>query len=234
MLTDFHLPLDVDAVLRGQGIDDPAGTEHPAAVRARHPAVLALAERALDAGQALLAPQAVCQSWEIESLRHKRITLAGGRSLSGPLVSHCLAGAQRVTAVVCTIGEALEQQSSLAMRSEPAFALALDGLGSAAVEALAAEICRMLGGQAPPGWRASLPISPGLDGWEVGAGQAEIFGLVDATPIGVRLLPSGMMTPRKSASFVVGFGPHIAEGGQTCDFCSMRQTCRYRERHDPR
>jgi hypothetical protein len=38
------------------------------------------------------------------------------------------------------------------------------------------------------------------------------------------------MIPRKSASMVLGFAPTPFTPGRACDFCALRNTCRYQER----
>jgi len=227
MLTGFHLHLEAHHILRNQGI------EAASASRARSRTLVTLAERALRSGLPLLEPRAVHQSWEVESICGDRIWLRGGKGLNSPLLAHNLRGARQITAIVASIGAALEQHISQITPRQPALALALDALGTSALHALAGEICLNLAAQADPGWQVSLPLSPGLDGWELLSGQTEIFELVDPAPLGVRLLPSGMMTPRQSISFVLGFGPDISNEGQTCDFCSLRQSCRYRPPHVP-
>jgi hypothetical protein len=67
-----------------------------------------------------------------------------------------------------------------------------------------------------------------MDGWPVEEGQPQIFDLVDAAEIGLVLLPSGMMVPRKSLSMVIGLGADVSAKGVPCDYCSMAERCRYR------
>jgi hypothetical protein len=40
-----------------------------------------------------------------------------------------------------------------------------------------------------------------------------------------------MMVPKKSTSTVIGIGPDVEHSGESCDYCSMAATCRYREEH---
>jgi hypothetical protein len=69
-------------------------------------------------------------------------------------------------------------------------------------------------------------------GWPVEQGQPQIFDLLDADEIGVRLTESMMMVPRKSLTFVLGIGKKLIAGGRTCDYCSLKGTCRYRDHYD--
>jgi hypothetical protein len=64
-------------------------------------------------------------------------------------------------------------------------------------------------------------------GWPVDVGQPQIFNNLDAAAIGVTLNDSAQMVPRKSVSLVLGFAPTPFEAGSPCDFCALRNTCRY-------
>ena len=120
------------------------------------------------------------------------------------------------------------------MDDDPPFALALDGVGSAAVEALAGSACRGFEQEAVArGWRPSLPLSPGMVGWTVREGQAQIFALVDAAEAGVRRTEGGMMVPRKSLSLVLGLGPRLEAVGSACAYCTLHETCRYQDHYPP-
>jgi hypothetical protein len=115
------------------------------------------------------------------------------------------------------------------MTTDPLNGLALSGVGSAAVEALTAAVCHHFEERAAiKGLGSTIPINPGLEGWSLQEGQKQIFGLLDSEVKGIRLLPSGMMTPRKSLSFVIGLGPDVSISGSPCDYCDMRDSCRFR------
>jgi hypothetical protein len=40
-----------------------------------------------------------------------------------------------------------------------------------------------------------------------------------------------MMVPKKSTSMVIGIGREVEHAGESCDYCSMAATCRYRQEH---
>jgi hypothetical protein len=224
---DWRLNVDVDLILRGQGAD-------PAVVRQRKPRLVAIAERALAEGQALIEPAVIYDSRPVESLRHERLTLADGTRLSGPLLAQHLAPAQRVALIVCTIGDTLDQRVSMLMRTDPSLGLALDGFGSMAVEALGVAICARLEADArSAGLHTSVPLSPGMIGWPVEVGQPQIFSALDAELIGVTLNDSAQMIPRKSTSMILGISASPFNEGRTCDFCAMRATCRYQDHYAP-
>jgi hypothetical protein len=225
--TDWELDLDVDQVLRGQGAD-------PQVIRSRRPALVAATELALTAGRPLLQPVVAYRDIPVREIRHERLSLEGGGQLIGKLIGEHLAAAEHVTVVVCTIGEAIDTLLAQVMDDDPVHGLALDGLGSAAVEALAAAACRRVEAIAGErGQQVSIPLSPGMVGWPVVEGQSQIFSLMDVSEAGVSLTSSGMMIPRKSLTMVLGIGAHVLAAGTACDYCSLHETCRYQDHYAP-
>jgi len=109
------------------------------------------------------------------------------------------------------------------------YGLALDGVGSAAVEALATAACRHFAAEAAAeGMRTTVPLNPGMVGWPVPEGQAQIFAILDGSEIGVTLTADHLMMPIKSLSMVIGVGLQVDTQGRPCDFCTMAEVCRYR------
>jgi hypothetical protein len=222
---NWDLSLDVDMVLRGQGAD-------PARLRERRSGAVAIAEQAVAAGAGLLQPAVVSETFAVGEFRHNQLRLAGGGHLAGPLVAQHLHAAQSVVVAVCTIGPALEAATSERFADDPAFSVALDAFGSAAVELLAATMCQRADDQAlAEGLLTTIALTPGLVGWPLAAGQRELFALVDAASVGVSLTEGYLMMPQKSTSLVIGIGADVERTGETCDYCSMATTCRHREGH---
>lgn len=217
-----ELEIDLDDVLRGQGAE-------PASLRKRNPLLVETAQRAMAEGLSLIRPVAVYRELAVRQVRQERLELDGDGFLAGPLPAQHLAAAERVIVAVCTVGEALEARVSALMASDPIYALALDGFGSAAVEALANALCRTFAERAEAaGEKTSLPLSPGQPGWPLAEGQAQIFALIDPSPIGVQLTDHAMMVPRKSLSMVVGLGRNLEVVGSPCDACPLKERCRHR------
>jgi len=214
--------VDVDAVLRAQGAD-------PVRIRQRSPRLVALAERALREGTPLLAPSVISRRFTVSGHGHSAVRFLEGGKLSGTLVAAECAPADEMIVMAVTIGATLERAADAAAASEPAFALALDGLGTAAVGALAtAETERIAERAAAAGSRAGSPLSPGMEGWPLALGQQEIFQLLGDGPHPIRLLESGMMEPRKSLTLVIGVGAAMQSGASQCDHCGSRDRCRHR------
>jgi hypothetical protein len=217
------LTLDADKVLWGQGAD-------PAIVRARRPKLAAIAEAAIVAGRPFLAPAVLYHRIPVVGLRHERLGLAGGGVLLGPLIAQHLATASDVIVAVCTVGDEVTKVVSERFDADPVGALALEGVAGAAAEALAEAACRRFDAMAlADGLRSSIPLNPGMIGWPLEEGQAQIFRLLDASEIGVSLGPGSIMRPLKSLSLVIGLGHDLNPAGETCDFCSMRETCRFKD-----
>jgi len=217
---DMNFTINTDDILRGQGAD-------PQIVRISKPSLLKAAERALAEGLNLIHPMTVTMEVFVQEHRHERILLMGGTVLTGTQVTQQLIGAQRVVAAVCTIGLELENASTLLFNEDPLYALALDGLGNAAVESLAQQICGHIAEEVEgKGLQASAPLSPGSPEWPVEIGQPQIFALLDPSKAGVTLTSGGMMIPKKSVSFIVGIGPEMSQTSM-CSVCSLKETCRY-------
>jgi hypothetical protein len=214
--------INVDQLLRTQGAD-------PLVIAARHPEVVKTYRLAIERGLDLLAPKVIGTIFPV--LVDSEGCLVGDERLpfSGPLVRHILSQAEFVAVAVCTVGSALEDQVSISLSEDPAFALALDSFGSIAVDTLGETICQAVTEEVKRNQlKITAPISPGLNGWEISQGQKQIFKLLDTQLIGVSINPSFQMLPRKSVSLVLGIGSRVQEGGSSCDYCSMKETCFHR------
>ncbi len=211
-------------VLRTLGAD-------PEVVRRRRSPAVKVAEQAVATGRPLLAPVVVTDTFAVEELRHERLRIGPGH-LSGPLVAEHLHAARAVVLAICSIGPDLEEAVSSLFADDPALALGLDAFGSAAVDLLGQAMCQIVDERAEAaGEHTSVPLSPGLVGWPVSSGQHQIFALLDGALAGVRLTEGSMMVPKKSTSIAIGVGAEVAHAGESCDYCSMAATCRYRQEH---
>jgi hypothetical protein len=224
---EWELDVDVDAVIRGQGAD-------PTAIRRRSKKLLETAEQALEEGLPLLRPQVLVESIRVEGLLHDRLRLENGGLLRGELISRHLAPASEVMVVVCSIGRELEEHTAQVMESEIVRGLALYGVGSAAVELLANTACQRIELEAAGrGLQTTVPLGPGMIGWPVEEGQRQVFDLLDASAIGVELTEANIMLPLKSLSMVIGLGVEFGLKGRTCDYCNMRDVCRFQDHYAP-
>lgn len=220
--------LDVtpESVLRGQGAD-------PEIIKSRRPKLFSVAKRALQEGKELIEPQVLTRQLAVKSLRHEKLELEGRFFLSGPMVTQHLRSADSVFAVICTIGSEVEKYASSVFKNDMVLGLAIDGVGSAAVEALANAVCRDIEiNVADSGSHTTIPLSPGMVGWPVEEGQPVLFDILEPEQIGVELTPHKIMIPRKSLSMLIGVGAELDASGSTCDYCAMRETCRYQDHYN--
>lgn len=225
IIDNISLQLSTDQILRAMGAD-------PSIIQTRKPSIYTAACRALETGQPLIKPAFAYKTYSVDRVVHNSIILHGHQKITSPLISKELKNAQRLTVFVCSIGDEIELLSRQTTEEDPMLSMALDALGSTAVEQLIIEIC--WGFEAEASSRSefvSQPFGPGLEGWSVLDGQPAIFQLVNASSAGVQLSPSMLMEPVKSASFILGFSKTPFRAGSTCEYCSLRETCRYRGNH---
>lgn len=146
------------------------------------------------------------------------------------------AGVDRVVLAVACAGAGCEERArTLWAEGKPDEFFFLDLFGSAVVEGLVSglngRVCAWADGE---GRRALPHYSPGYSGWDV-AEQARLFdrlerGCTVALPEPLRVLPSGMLVPRKALLAVIGLtaaGPASPPGAVPCVDCSF-SPCRYR------
>jgi len=225
---DVDLRIGVDAVLRGQGAD-------PVLIRKRSPRLAAIAQTAIDKSLHLIKPKVIKRRFEVIRLAHNSLEFDGGKYISGSQIIDHLAGASEVVIVVCTIGEEINIYASQVMNEDIVQGLAIDGVGSAAVEALGNAVCREIELEAASrGLSTTTPLSPGMIGWGIAEGQPIIFDLLEPSQQDIELTPSCLMVPRKSLSMIIGIGPDFRSDKKICDYCSMRNTCVYQELDDIR
>jgi hypothetical protein len=179
----------------------------------------------------LLEPAVAYEYYQVIGMSPDQISLEGDKAIQGSLLPTIFPEVKRLAILVCTIGPKLEKQATAYSKSGEALrGMILDGIGSAAIDMLAPEACRLIATEASSnGQQASSPVSPGWPGLPL-TEQWNLFELVDTQEIGVSLTPSGIMVPRKSVSMVICIGPQMATWTQAevCARCSLRKTCPYR------
>ncbi len=227
----WPIVLDVELALKSQGLHGRARLGQ---------CVVSAAEHAVTLASDLIRPRFIDAVADVDGNGPGVVRLASrsprrspfGVRFEGEAIAQALAGARRVIAVVCTIGPALEARVSSLLATDPLLAIALDALGSAACEQLAAAITTDLTRRATAERElVTGPLSPGMTGWTLPDAQRQLFALVDGSRLGVVLTSSGLMIPRKTLSFVVGVGPHV-QARTPCPVCEVRDRCKYRPRHD--
>lgn len=222
ILKDVSLTIEIDQVLAAQGLN-------PSLVRTKRPKLVELTRKAIEVGSPLLEPRAIIEQYPVSRVVHNRIDLTDGHYLQGELIGNQISSASSIAVAVCTIGEKIDEFVSATFSHNPALAMAVEGLASAATEILGNHVCSYVESHMLiDGMKMSNPLNPGMIGWPVEEGQPQIFALVNASHIGVQLEASGLMKPLKSLSLVIGLGTKLEQKIQQCDLCTLKKTCTQR------
>lgn len=186
------------------------------------PEVAAQLEGCLDETLKVSEPRAVWKLFPTSALPEEL--------LAGDDIRALLAESPRCVLLAATLGGALENAIRRAQVRDMTRALMLDCCGSSAIETVCdgaeAQILDTLGG----GCFLTDRFSPGYGDLPLSV-QPCLLRAVDAgRRIGLHLTPSGILTPRKSVTAVIGIAerpqPHRFRG---CAYCSMFENCTYRK-----
>ncbi len=185
----------------------------------------------------LIRPVVVWERFGVQGFEHDTLILSNGVRLGGGPVVKVVAGATEVVLGIGTVGKAAEGRAREYMKAgETLKGLLIDELASWAVgevrKQFAANIREEFAQQY--GLRTSSMLSPGESVWSV-SDQKTIFECLrgEAEASGIGLSESGMLVPFKSLSFLIGAGPRElgSETESNCDFCTMKDRCRFRDSH---
>ncbi len=224
IVNDIHLNLERGRILSREGI------RRQSSVR---PEITRLIDEllVLVGDEHLLEPVCAYEIYPISGIDHDQVSLTGEVALHSSLLASALSDAEELAVTVCTIGPKLEKQvTGYLDGNEPLRGLLLDGIGSAAMDSLAQEACRLIRDEAlSRSYQASSPYSPGHTGFPI-TEQWPLFQLVPTGEIGVSLAASALMVPRKSVSMVIALGEQVSvrKRGEACTHCNLSKTCHYR------
>lgn len=222
ILTDLTIKIDTDLVLRAQGMN-------PSLVKTKSPRLVNLTNQAIEAGTPLLEPRVAYEKHRIQEFINTGIKLDNGKTIEGELIQKHFDHSEDIVIAVCTIGNKLDEMVANTFSENPALALAIEGMASAATEVLGNTFCNYLESLVgKEDLMINLPINPGMVGWPVEEGQPQIFDILDTKVIGVTLESSGLMKPLKSLSMVIGVGRSFDKHVKSCDLCSLQKTCIYK------
>jgi hypothetical protein len=223
VIRDIRLELKTGEVLRREGFRGYASAR--SGIKSQITELLQGVRR-----EHLLEPVAACEIYAIVGVSPDRVSLGGGAAVNGSLLPSTFPDARELAIAVSTIGPGLERQvTAYTQGGETLRGMLLDGIGSAAVDKLAIEVCRRIAKEASSrGFQAGSPVSPGMPGLPI-TEQGNILEMVHAGEIGVSLTSAGVMVPRKSTSLIVALGPKMATWSQAevCARCNLRETCPY-------
>jgi len=226
IIKDNKFNIDREEVLRYQGYSKKK-------VKKPNQNILRITEEEINRGYNLFKPQGIYSLIKIISFTSKgRINLENGLTFRFPKsIINQLKRANHLLAGVVTIGDFLEKKiSELFSQGEYPRALALDAVGTVAVEDFSREVRKLVRQEVKEqGFNTSRHFSPGYGGWEVSQ-QDIIFKSIPADNIGVSLTKGYMMLPQKSLSWAIGVGKEIitpSEEDNNCGNCQYK-CCNYK------
>ncbi len=226
IIKDIKLNIDREEVLRYQGYSKKK-------VKKPNRNILQITEEEINRGYSLFKPREIYSLIKIISFTSK-----GGINLENELVFRFsksiinqLKGASHLFVGVVTIGDFLEKKvSELFSQGEYPRALALDAVGTVAVEDFSREVRKLARQEVKEQrFKTSRHFSPGYGGWEVSQ-QEIIFKSILTNNIGVRLTKGYMMLPQKSLSWIIGVGKEMiisSEEDNNCGNCQYK-CCNYK------
>ena len=226
ILNDWAPALDItpEMVIHGQGAD-------PEIIRRRNPLLYETAVQAVQVGVPLLQPFVWIRSSSVSASDNHRILLADGSSLNGEGIVLTLNQAEIIILGIFSIGNHLEIYGRGLWESDPLLSLALDGLGTIAVDQLSARSCNRVQEHYSQNCDYGFfHTSPGGINWPLETGQEDVFNSLKPPTDKIQILQGGQMVPRKSISMAIGIGKNIKSKGRTCDSCSMKNHCLYKSR----
>ena len=133
---------------------------------------------------------------------------------------------------VANIGSSLENKvSELFSQGEYPRAITLDAVGTVAVEALSKYVRNLICQEVKDrNLKITRHFSPGYNDWDINH-QKDIFKIIPAYKIEVKLADSFMMIPKKSLSWTIGMDKNIvslSEDDNSCRICQAIN-CQYRQ-----
>ncbi len=157
---------------------------------------------------AITSPRLVYTVEPVLELAKSHVRLTNGQIFKSTKLARALRGSEAVVCYVATLGQEIEHEIGLLSNGgKLSEAYIVDAIGSVgteqAVESFQSQMRQGLRGY---GKGITLRFSPGYCDWPIEE-QTKVFRVVEAGLIGVRLMDSCLMTPRKSVSGIFGIVP---------------------------
>lgn len=156
----------------------------------------------------LLEPRFGYRVFRIARSERGVVTLENGVRLRSARMARAVRDARDLVCFLATLGEDLDREiARLFEANRLSEGYIMDALGSVAVENMVEQFHRIVEERSELQGRAvTLRFSPGYCDWPV-TDQAELLSLIDTERMGVELLESCLIQPRKSVSGVFGITP---------------------------
>ena len=224
---DIRIKIDEEEVLRYQGY-------HRNETEKTSEIILPITREEVEQGYHLFEPKVIYSKVMVKNVTSGgRINLENGFFLNfSNSMINLLKGSSCLVLGVVTIGSSLENKvSEFFSQGEYPRALALDAVGTVAVQNLSRYVRSLICQEVKDrNLQITRSFSPGNSVWDISQ-QKEIFKIISANKIEVKLIKSYMMIPKKSLSWVVGVGKNIIapskEEGHSCKTCQA-ETCQFR------
>ncbi|MBU4510359.1 hypothetical protein KJ830_04840 [bacterium] len=228
IIKNIKLKIDEEEVLRYQGYSKKK-------VKNPNQSILQITEEEIERGYNLFEPQGIYSSTKIKQISFSdgRVDLENGFSLNfSNSIINFLKGTSYLVLGVVTIGSSLENKvSEFFTQGEYPRAIALDAVGTVAVESLSRYIRNLVCQEAKEQYfKTTRYFSPGYGDWDISQ-QKDIFKIIPTNKIGVSLTESCMILPRKSLSWIIGIGKGVVISSKERDACKIckLKNCRYRK-----
>lgn len=174
-----------------------------------------LVEDAINRARLVITPMAVYKTFDVLELEQDKVSFIGTSFyLSGLGVAQFMSECSKVTLAAATVGEEIEKEINCLFDSGDAGkAVVLDAVGSDAVEQVISWVNSTIDADAGKnGFNTLHRISPGYSLWDIQENLA-LAQELEASQIGIEVLPSYEMLPRKSVIAAIGWIPKEIEKG---------------------
>ncbi|MCL6635010.1 MAG: Vitamin B12 dependent methionine synthase activation subunit [Peptococcaceae bacterium] len=195
---------------------------------AGHPSSGALAGEMLEEARQLARIEAVLRTIPVSKTTDGQVFLEGGRVLTSSLLARLAGPARDMLLAIVTLGHAIDRRVEDYQRDGlPAHAYFLDVAGTCLIEAAGRQLVNLIKKQVQSaGLETTIPLGPGHSYWKNLLDQRTIYDLLDPRRLGVTVLESGLMLPKKSLSMVAGIGRGLPPSEENhCYYCSSGHGC---------
>lgn len=150
--------------------------------------------------------------------------LLGDTAIESLDLARHLAQVEHAAVMAVTLGEGVDEAIATA---SPDRAIVFDAIASAAAEGAVEELCGIIARSHPELGELGSRYSPGYGDWSL-KDHSLLSNLLDVSALGIRILDSGALVPRKSITAIAGFGGGSIPSCQNCPVRNCKTPCRFR------
>ena len=227
IIKNIKLKINEEEVLRYQGY-------HRNKAGETSEIIFQITREEIEQSYCLFEPKGIYSKVMIKNISSEgRINLENGLCLEiNNSMLNLLKGTSYLAFGLSTIGNHLEEKvAELFAQNEYPKAIALDAVGTVASKFLSNYIKSLICQEAKEqNFQTTKHFIPGTTEWDISQ-QKNIFEIIPADKIGVKLTESCMMVPKKSLSWAIGIGKEIiitSKGNDSCKIC-LAENCQFRK-----